>query len=45
VTAERDIDRVYVGGELMVDRGKVLMQDMVKIQAEVNRRSAATLAH
>ena len=45
VTEERDIDRVYVGGELMVDRGKVLMQDMVKIQAEVNRRSAATLAH
>jgi cytosine/adenosine deaminase-related metal-dependent hydrolase len=45
VTAERDIDRVYVGGELKVERGKVLGQDMGKIQAEVDRRSKATLAH
>jgi cytosine/adenosine deaminase-related metal-dependent hydrolase len=43
VAAERDIDRVYIGGDLMVDRGKVLRQDMEKIDAEVNRRSAATM--
>ena len=45
VAAERDIDRVYVGGELMVERGKLLKQDMGKIQAEVDRRSKATMAH
>ena len=45
VTAERDIDRVYVGGELKVEQGKVLNQDMAKIQAEVNRRAAATIGH
>jgi cytosine/adenosine deaminase-related metal-dependent hydrolase len=45
VAAERDIDRVYVGGELMVERGKVLRQDMEKVDAEVNRRSAATIRH
>jgi 5-methylthioadenosine/S-adenosylhomocysteine deaminase len=39
VTAERDIDRVYVGGELKVERGKLLGQDMEKIQAEVDRRA------
>jgi 5-methylthioadenosine/S-adenosylhomocysteine deaminase len=39
VTAERDIDRVYVGGELKVERGKPLGQDMEKIQAEVDRRA------
>lgn len=45
VAAERDIDRVYVGGELLVERGKLLHQDMGKIQAEVDRRSRATMAH
>lgn len=45
VAAERDIDRVYVGGELKVDHGKVLQQDMEKINSEVNRRAAATLQH
>ena len=45
VAAERDIDRVYVGGELLVERGKLLHQDMGKIQAEVDRRSKATMAH
>jgi len=42
VTGERDLERVYVGGELKVDHGKLLGQDMVKIQAETDRRSAAT---
>jgi hypothetical protein len=34
-----------VGGELKVDRGRLVNQDMTKIQAEVNRRSKAALAH
>jgi 5-methylthioadenosine/S-adenosylhomocysteine deaminase len=42
VGAERDLERVYVGGELKVDRGRMLGQDMVKVQTETNRRSAAT---
>ncbi|MFZ0337904.1 MAG: amidohydrolase family protein [Terracidiphilus sp.] len=45
VTEERDIDRVYVGGELMVEQGRAIHQDMGKILGEVNRRSAATLKH
>jgi 5-methylthioadenosine/S-adenosylhomocysteine deaminase len=45
VTEERDIDRVYVGGELMVDRGTVLHQDTPKILDEVERRSKATMTH
>jgi 5-methylthioadenosine/S-adenosylhomocysteine deaminase len=44
VTEEADIDRVYVGGELMVDRGKILRQDMPKILDEVERRSRAAHA-
>jgi cytosine/adenosine deaminase-related metal-dependent hydrolase len=43
VTEEPDIDRVYVGGDLMVDRGKVLHQDESKVLDEVERRSKATL--
>jgi 5-methylthioadenosine/S-adenosylhomocysteine deaminase len=38
VTSERDIDQVFVGGELRVDHGKVLHQDMDAVQQEVNRR-------
>ena len=45
VTEERDLDRVYVGGKLMVERGKVLDQDMVKILDEVDRRSKAAVPH
>ena len=45
VTAERDIDRVYVGGELMVEQGRAVHQDMGKILGEVNRRSQATTVH
>jgi len=41
VTEERDIDRVYVGGELEVEQGRAVHQDMGKILGEVNRRSAA----
>jgi cytosine/adenosine deaminase-related metal-dependent hydrolase len=44
-TEERDIDRVYVGGELMVNRGKVLHQLTSKILVEVERQSKATLTH
>ncbi len=45
VTSERDIARVYVGGELLVERGKLLKQDTGKVQAEVDKRSKATLVH
>jgi cytosine/adenosine deaminase-related metal-dependent hydrolase len=45
VTEERDIDRVYVGGELEVEQGRMVHQDMGKILGEVNRRSAATIEH
>jgi cytosine/adenosine deaminase-related metal-dependent hydrolase len=38
VTGERDIDEIFVGGELRVDHGKVLQQDMEAVQQEVNRR-------
>jgi len=41
VTAERDVDRIYVGGELRVDHGQVLHQDMTEIEKEVNQRVAA----
>ncbi len=43
VTGERDIDRVFVGGELKVDHGKVLHQDMAEIEKEVSRR--VTMKH
>ncbi len=42
VTAQPDIDRVYVGGALKVERGRLLDQDMVRIRSEVNRRAVAT---
>ena len=45
VTAERDIDRVYVGGVLKVIRGRLLGQDVGKIQGEANRRSKAAVKH
>jgi 5-methylthioadenosine/S-adenosylhomocysteine deaminase len=38
VTGERDIDRVFVGGELKVDHGQLLHQDMAGIEKEVSRR-------
>jgi cytosine/adenosine deaminase-related metal-dependent hydrolase len=42
VASERDLERVYVGGALKVEYGKVLGRDMQKIQSETDRRSAAT---
>jgi hypothetical protein len=45
VAAERDIDRVYIGGDLKVNRGELLHQDMKTIDSEVSRRAAATLQH
>jgi len=41
IAGERDLERVYVGGELLVDHGKVLKQDQGKVKAEVIRRVAA----
>ncbi len=41
VADERDLERVYVGGQLLVLRGKFTQQDAAKVQAEVNRRVAA----
>jgi 5-methylthioadenosine/S-adenosylhomocysteine deaminase len=41
IAGERDLERVYVGGELMVRNGTVLKQDQVKVKGEVNKRVAA----
>jgi cytosine/adenosine deaminase-related metal-dependent hydrolase len=41
IAGERDIDSVYVGGELMVDHNKLLHQDLDKAQTESNRRVLA----
>jgi cytosine/adenosine deaminase-related metal-dependent hydrolase len=40
VTSQPDLERVYVGGELAVERGVPLKQDMMKVQREVDRRVA-----
>ncbi len=40
VAGERDIDRVYVGGTLKVDHGRMLQQDMTGVEKEVSRRAA-----
>jgi 5-methylthioadenosine/S-adenosylhomocysteine deaminase len=45
VTSEPDLERVYVGGELLVDHGKLLKQDMEKVQHEVDGRVAQSLSH
>jgi len=42
VTGERDLERVYVGGELLVDHGKLLKQDYGKVLEESAKRAAAT---
>jgi 5-methylthioadenosine/S-adenosylhomocysteine deaminase len=42
VTSQPDLERVYVGGELEVDQGKLLHQDLAHVEAEVNRRVAPT---
>ena len=41
VAGERDLERVYVGGDLLVQNGAVLKQDMAKERTEVNKRVAA----
>ena len=41
VAGERDLERVYVGGDLLVQNGAMLKQDMVKERTEVSRRVAA----
>jgi len=41
VTSQPDLERVYVGGELMVERGKPLLQDLGKVEHEVDSRVAA----
>jgi 5-methylthioadenosine/S-adenosylhomocysteine deaminase len=41
VAGERDLERVYVGGDLMVQNGAFLKQDIAKVRAEVNQRVAA----
>lgn len=43
VTAQPDIDRVYVGGDLKVRHGELLHQDSAEIQAQVNQRVTAML--
>jgi 5-methylthioadenosine/S-adenosylhomocysteine deaminase len=40
VTSQPDLERVYVGGELMVERGTPLKQDLTKVQREVDGRVA-----
>lgn len=36
--SERDVDRVYVGGELAVEHGQFLRQDIANVQKTVNDR-------
>jgi len=43
IAAEPDLERVYVGGELKVDHGKLIGQNYDKVLAEAARRSAATV--
>jgi 5-methylthioadenosine/S-adenosylhomocysteine deaminase len=41
VAGERDLERVYVSGDLLVQNGALLKQDIAKVRAEVNRRVSA----
>jgi cytosine/adenosine deaminase-related metal-dependent hydrolase len=41
VTEEPDLERVYVGGDLLVKNGVLVKQDMVGERAEVSKRVAA----
>jgi 5-methylthioadenosine/S-adenosylhomocysteine deaminase len=38
VTGERDVDQVFVGGEMKVDHGRMLDHDMAAIEKEVHTR-------
>jgi 5-methylthioadenosine/S-adenosylhomocysteine deaminase len=42
IGSQRELERVYVGGELLVDHGHLLKQDRKKVQAEVDKRVQAT---
>ena len=41
-TSERDVDRVYVGGVLQVEHGRLLQQDLANVRKEVNQRVSNT---
>jgi 5-methylthioadenosine/S-adenosylhomocysteine deaminase len=41
VAEERDLERVYVGGDLLVENGTILKHDMMKERQEVKNRVAA----
>jgi 5-methylthioadenosine/S-adenosylhomocysteine deaminase len=41
VAGERDLERVYGGGELLVQNGALTRQDLLKVRAEVNQRVGA----
>ena len=41
VTSQPDLERVYVGGELKVERGRLTGQDLDRVEREVNTRVAA----
>lgn len=41
VTSQPDLERVYVGGELKVERGRLVGQDLERVEREVNTRVAA----
>jgi 5-methylthioadenosine/S-adenosylhomocysteine deaminase len=43
VASEQDLARVYVGGVQMTDHGRLLHQDMRRVETEVDRRVAASL--
>ena len=40
--SERDIERVYVGGELLVENNRLLHADLKEVEAESSRRALAT---
>jgi 5-methylthioadenosine/S-adenosylhomocysteine deaminase len=41
IADERDLERVYVGGDLLVKNGVMVQKDAVKVKGEVNKRVAA----
>ena len=41
VAGERDLERVYVGGDLLVQNGALTKQDISKVRAEVSQRVGA----
>jgi cytosine/adenosine deaminase-related metal-dependent hydrolase len=43
VTGERDVDEVFVGGEVKVEHGEMLHQDMVGVEREVHSRVSGEL--